>query len=111
MEHLQEEAKSQEYINKFFELYQNCGTNTSTHIGNGTISEDNNISKNDRSWSFFGWSLSGRHKESRELDTENIKSPLEEFIFTVPRDPYLSPYLASDNLLAQLPPIKMLVNS
>ncbi|KAG6803591.1 hormone-sensitive lipase isoform X1 [Apis mellifera caucasica] len=108
MEHLQEEAKSQEYINKFFELYRNCGTNTSTHIGNGTISEDNNISKNDRSWSFFGWSLSGRHKESRELDTENIKSPLEEFIFTVPRDPYLSPYLASDNLLAQLPPIKML---
>ncbi|XP_076753016.1 hormone-sensitive lipase isoform X1 [Xylocopa sonorina] len=108
MEHLQEEAKSQEYINKFLELYRNCGTNTSLHIGNGTISTDNNTSRNDRSWSFFGWSLSGRRKESRELDTENGKSPLEEFAFTVPRDPYLSPYLASDHFLAQLPPIKML---
>ena len=35
---------------------------------------------------------------------------MEEFIFTVPRDPYLSPYLAADHLLAQLPPVKMLVN-
>ncbi|XP_017757856.1 PREDICTED: hormone-sensitive lipase-like isoform X2 [Eufriesea mexicana] len=89
------------------ELYRNCGTNASTHIGNGTVNTDN-ISRNKRSWSFFGWSLSGRLRESKELDTENTKSPLEEFVFTVPRDPYLSPYLASDNLLAQLPPVKML---
>lgn len=107
-EHLQEEARSQEYVNKFFGLYRNCGTNASTHIGNGTINTENNISKNDKSWSFFGWSLSGRHKESRELDIENAKSSMEEFIFTVPRDPYLSPYLAADHLLAQLPPVKML---
>lgn len=107
-EHLQEEARSQEYVNKFFGLYRNCGTNASTHIGNSTISTENNISKNDKSWSFFGWSLSGRHKESRELDIENAKSSMEEFIFTVPRDPYLSPYLAADHLLAQLPPVKML---
>lgn len=107
-EHLQEEARSQEYVSKFFGLYRNCGTNASTHIGNSTISTENNILKNDKSWSFFGWSLSGRHKESRELDIENAKSSMEEFIFTVPRDPYLSPYLAADHLLAQLPPVKML---
>lgn len=110
-EHVQDEAKSQEYINKFLELYRNCGTNTSTHIGNGTVSTENEISNTDRSWSFFGWSLNRRHRESRELDTDNVKNPMEEFAFTVPRDPYLSPYLASDTLLAQLPPVKMLVNS
>ncbi|CAK9823814.1 Hormone-sensitive lipase [Anthophora retusa] len=108
MEHLQEEAKSQEYINKFLELYRNCGTNASARIGNNIISTDNDTPRNDRSWSFFGWSLRGRHRESRELDIENVKSPLEEFVFTVPKDPYLSPYLAADNLLAQLPPVKML---
>lgn len=108
-EHLQDEAKSQEYVNKFINLYQNCSkTNTSTHAGSSTANTENNVSKNDKSWSFFGWSLSGRHRESRELDIENVKSPMEEFIFTVPRDPYLSPYLAADHLLAQLPPVKML---
>ncbi|KAK1132230.1 hypothetical protein K0M31_016352 [Melipona bicolor] len=108
-EHLQDEAKSQEYVNKFFNLYRNCSkTNTSTHAGSSTANTENNASKNDKSWSFFGWSLSGRHRESRELDIENVKSPMEEFIFTVPRDPYLSPYLAADHLLAQLPPVNML---
>ncbi|KOX80857.1 Hormone-sensitive lipase [Melipona quadrifasciata] len=108
-EHLQDEAKSQEYVNKFFNLYRNCSkTNTLTHAGSSTANTENNASKNDKSWSFFGWSLSGRHRESRELDIENVKSPMEEFIFTVPRDPYLSPYLAADHLLAQLPPVKML---
>ncbi|XP_034189565.2 hormone-sensitive lipase [Osmia lignaria lignaria] len=102
-EHLREEVKSQEYIKKFLGM----NLNSSTHVGNGAVNTDNN-SRHDRSWSFFGWSLTGRHRESRELDIENVKSPLEEFVFTVPRDPFLSPYLAADNLLAKLPPITML---
>ncbi|XP_029039585.1 hormone-sensitive lipase [Osmia bicornis bicornis] len=102
-EHLREEVKSQEYIKKFLGM----NLNSSTHVGNGAVNTDNN-SKHDRSWSFFGWSLTGRHRESRELDIENVKSPLEEFVFTVPRDPFLSPYLAADNLLAKLPPVTML---
>lgn len=109
-EHLQEEAKSQDYVNKFVELYRNCGTNNSNHIGNGTVAADKDVSRNGRPWTFFGWSLTGRHRESRELDIEHAKSPLEEYIFTVPRDPYLSPYLASDNLLAQLPPVKLMTS-
>jgi hypothetical protein len=30
--------------------------------------------------------------------------------FTVPRDPYLSPYWASDEVLKQLPPTKIVVS-
>lgn len=108
-EHVREEVKSQEYIKKFLGMYRNSGANASTQLGNGAVNADNN-SRHDRSWSFFGWSLTGRHRESRELDVENMKSPLEEFVFTVPRDPFLSPYLAADNLLAKLPPVTMLVN-
>ncbi|XP_012135479.1 hormone-sensitive lipase isoform X2 [Megachile rotundata] len=89
-------------------MYRNSGANTPAYVGNGTVNAENNISTNGRSWSFFGWSLSGRHGESRELDIENLKSPLEEFEFSVPKDPFLSPYLASDSLLAQLPPIAMM---
>ncbi|XP_076636553.1 hormone-sensitive lipase [Colletes latitarsis] len=108
IEHPAKEGKSQEYINKFLELYRNSSSNAAAYMGNGTVSADNNISENGKPWSFFGWSLRGRHRESRELDVDNLKSPLEEFTFTVPRDPFMSPYLAPDNVLAQLPPIKML---
>ncbi|KZC05122.1 PREDICTED: hormone-sensitive lipase [Dufourea novaeangliae] len=109
LEHPQEQVKSQEYIKRFLDLYRNSGINPATYIGNSAISTDNNIPRNGKSWSFFGWSLKGReHRESRELDIENVKSLLDEFVFTVPRDPFLSPYLAPDNLLAQLPPIAML---
>lgn len=35
-------------------------------------------------------------------------SPSCDFIFTVPKDPFLSPFYASDDMLVQFPPIKML---
>lgn len=44
------------------------------------------------------------------LDGDRQKSLLEEFIFTVPRDPYLSPYFADDEMLKQLPPIRLVVS-
>ncbi|XP_031830547.1 hormone-sensitive lipase [Nomia melanderi] len=107
-ENITEGVKSQEYIKRFLELYRNSGINAAAYIGNSTVSTNNDVSKNGRSWSLFGWSFRGKHRESRELDIETVKCPVEEFIFTVPRDPFLSPYLAPDNLLAQLPPIAML---
>lgn len=104
------QAKSQEYISRFLEMYRSSGLTLSSPVANGSVSRDDNISGSDRSWSLFGWSFGRRSsKETRELDTENSKSLLEEFAFTIPRDPFLSPYLASDDTLAQLPPVKMLV--
>jgi hypothetical protein len=35
----------------------------------------------------------------------------EELYFTPPADPYMSPYWASDEVLTQLPPIKILVST
>ncbi|XP_011148929.1 hormone-sensitive lipase isoform X2 [Harpegnathos saltator] len=67
------------------------------------------VDGSDKSWSLFGWSFGGKNnKETKELDVESSKSPLEELTFTIPRDPFLSPYLASDDTLVHLPPIKLL---
>ncbi|KAK7865290.1 hypothetical protein R5R35_012585 [Gryllus longicercus] len=46
--------------------------------------------------------------EMSALDTLMQRSPSEEFQFTVPRDPFLSPYWADDEILKQLPPINLL---
>lgn len=44
------------------------------------------------------------------LDSLMQHSPSDDMHFTVPRDPYLSPYLASDEVLKQLPPTKIVVS-
>ena len=36
---------------------------------------------------------------------------LDELNFTLPTDPYLSPYWASDEVLRQLPPTKIMVST
>lgn len=43
------------------------------------------------------------------LDALIQRSPSDEFIFKVPKDPYLSPYWASDEVLREMPPTKILV--
>lgn len=45
---------------------------------------------------------------SRDDDELVADSPLCDFIFTVPKDPFLSPFYASDDVLVQFPPIKIL---
>lgn len=46
--------------------------------------------------------------EFRMMDNELVPmSPSSDFIFTVPKDPYLSPIYASDDSLRQFPPIKI----
>lgn len=37
--------------------------------------------------------------------------PIEKFIDEIPLDMYLSPYLADDKLLKQLPPVSLMVTS
>lgn len=39
------------------------------------------------------------------------RNPADDYLFDVPKDPFLSPYYASDELLKQLPPVKILVRS
>lgn len=43
------------------------------------------------------------------LDALIARSPSDEFIFSVPRDPLLSPYWAQDHLLKMFPPVRILV--
>ncbi|XP_071566155.1 hormone-sensitive lipase isoform X2 [Temnothorax nylanderi] len=105
------QAKSQEYISRFLNMYRNSGlaSTSSPAARNGSVSRNgNNSGQSNKSWSLFGWSFGRRSsKDSRELNMENAISS-EEFVFTISRDPFLSPYLAPDNMLANMPPIKIL---
>ncbi|KYM79854.1 Hormone-sensitive lipase [Atta colombica] len=105
------QAKSREYINRFLNMYRNSGlASTSSPVAmNGSVSRNGNSSgQSNKSWSLFGWSFGRRSsKDSRELNMENTISS-EEFVFAIPKDPFLSPYDAPDNMLANIPPIKIL---
>lgn len=48
----------------------------------------------------------------RTLDNESVPmTPSSDFIFNVPKDPFLSPIYASDDVLRQFPPIKIITLS
>lgn len=50
-------------------------------------------------------------QDVRNLDALIARSPSEEFAFDVPKDPFLSPYWASDEWLSQLPETRILVSN
>ncbi|XP_029176353.1 hormone-sensitive lipase-like isoform X2 [Nylanderia fulva] len=62
------------------------------------------------SWSLFRWFLDRRNnKNIRQLDTKNAKTPLEEYVFTIPKEDLLiHPCLVSDNILVKFPPTKIM---
>ena len=90
-------------------MYNNSSLRTSFPVLNGNKHKESNRSNNSASWSFFGWKAGKNDKEVRELNAEDGISPVEEFVFSVPRDPLLSPYLAHDSALSKFPPLKILV--
>lgn len=47
-------------------------------------------------------------RDVRNMDALIARSPSEEFAFDVPKDPFLSPYWASDEWLSQMPETKIL---
>ncbi|XP_046431471.1 hormone-sensitive lipase isoform X1 [Neodiprion fabricii] len=104
---LREQTQSQEYITQFLDLYKNKSSENLAAVSNGERTKEEKHPRNEKSWSLFGWSFGGGNK-ARFLDAEGEKSPSDEFVFTVPRDPHLSPYLASGSTLAQIPPVKIL---
>lgn len=44
------------------------------------------------------------------LDLDKQNSLLDEFKFTVPEDPFLSPFFASDDNLKKFPPVRVVVS-
>lgn len=101
----QTETTSQEYIRKFLDLYKNATTRNKKIE---TRDDDCSGSDGEKTNSFFGisWGSAGR-----ELDSMDAKTPVEEFVFEVPKDPLLSPYRIPDEILSQLPPVKILVSN
>lgn len=47
----------------------------------------------------------------RYLDLDRQGNLLDEFKFTVPKDPYLSPFCAKNEDLNKFPPVRVLVNN
>lgn len=104
------QVESREYVSRFLNMYRNSGTASisSPVAENGSVSRNGNVSgQSDKSWSLFGWSLGRNNKDVRQLDMKN--GSWEEFIYTIPKDLFISPYLASDDMLAHIPPLKILV--
>jgi hormone-sensitive lipase len=53
-----------------------------------------------------------RIHSAEDLDVMEPESPAKEFVkFQVSRDPYIAPYLASDEVLAKMPPVSMITCS
>lgn len=46
----------------------------------------------------------------RNLGTVAEKNPRDEFLFDIPKDPFMSPYYASDEMMRQMPRIRILVS-
>lgn len=105
-----EEAKSQEYIKRFLDMYRNSRFGSAVPILNRAKSTESNGINDTKSWSFFSWNSNkdNKIKMPRHLEMKGGRNISEEFKFTVPKDVYLSPYRASDSLLKKLPPIKIL---
>ncbi|KAL7292247.1 hypothetical protein TKK_0014193 [Trichogramma kaykai] len=109
-ENSMEETKSQEYIRKFLDMYKKSRIGSSVQMINGARGDDEQSSNGTSSakpWTLFRWQKSSK-APTRRLEAEPGKNPSEEFVFSVPKDPRLSPYRASEDLLKRLPPIKML---
>ncbi|XP_070068562.1 hormone-sensitive lipase [Drosophila takahashii] len=60
-----------------------------------------------QSYEIHGSNAMGQ-QDVRNMDALIARSPSEEFAFDVPKDPFLSPYWASDEWLSQLPETKIL---
>ncbi|KAM8713679.1 hypothetical protein ACLKA7_013925 [Drosophila subpalustris] len=60
-----------------------------------------------QSYEIHGTTAPGQ-QDVRNMDALIARSPSEEFAFDVPKDPFLSPYWASDEWLSQLPETKIL---
>ncbi|XP_015118314.1 hormone-sensitive lipase [Diachasma alloeum] len=104
------ETTSQEYIRKFLDLYKNVSFKKSTTSMADQSANDFDNSDGKGTSSFLGFPFGRSGSSVRELDTACTKSPTDEFVFTVPKDPYLSPYRHSDEVLSQLPPCKIVTS-
>lgn len=94
------QTSSKEYFKHFIDIYKN-----KTFKAPGFLK--NHQTQGESSSGIFGFSL-GKEK-TQELDLLDLKSPVDDFVFTVPHDPLLSPYRAADSILKHLPPTKILV--
>ncbi|XP_017867571.1 PREDICTED: hormone-sensitive lipase [Drosophila arizonae] len=68
---------------------------------------NNIINRCTQSYEIQSSTTSGQ-QDVRNLDALIARSPSEEFAFEVPKDPFLSPYWASDEWLSQLPETSIL---
>ncbi|XP_055695984.1 hormone-sensitive lipase-like isoform X2 [Lutzomyia longipalpis] len=104
---------SHHYVNNFIERYtldkENEEVNRIECVSR-TISEDNIIFEVGKDTLSVDFLREGHASPSgkRNFDSLQAKSPSEEFIFQVPKDPYISPYFATDSVLKEMPPIKII---
>ncbi|CRL00605.1 CLUMA_CG013865, isoform A [Clunio marinus] len=125
-----QEQKKDETMSGFLEKVEHGTIEESKprdRIGSRTLSEDNIVidalslqnfqERFQKATSTFVNAITTPFKPTNESSLKTIpklqnnlipQAPDDEFVFTVPKNPYLSPYLASDDILKQFPPTRIL---
>lgn len=102
-------------VNKNDLLATHPNENSAKNISLPSNSTSNSVNlrevdgQSDKSYSLFGWFFDRRNnKNIRQLDAEDAKTPLEEYVFTIPKDLLIRPYEAPNDVLVKFPPMKIM---
>lgn len=104
-----DEKPSKEYFRKFFDIYKNATLKAPGFLTSSQSQGECSKTQADNNTGIFGFKFSTGEQNPKEIDLIDVKSPSDDFSFTVPRDPLLSPYRTPDDILRHLPLTKILV--
>lgn len=94
----------QDLPNKLYKAVETAANSVANTISAMTTSSQNSDNDDEKgendSWNFL----------RTHLKAVNERNAVEEFQFEIPKDPFISPYYASDEVLLKMPKVKILVS-
>lgn len=87
-----------------------CSTKLTSPTSDSTLNPDESIEVDGQNDKLCSW-LKSFHRRNNKKDNQlekNARTLSEEIVTLISKDPFLSPYIASDDMLAHLPPLKIL---
>lgn len=80
------------------------------HPGNDQFYKRNDDAHNQiKQTSRHGEKSDNNNSHKKCLNSSPDRNLVDDYLFEIPRDPFISPLYASDEVLKQLPPLKLLV--
>ncbi|EFN60460.1 Hormone-sensitive lipase [Camponotus floridanus] len=88
-----------------------CSIKLTSPTSDSTLNPVESIEVDEQNDKLCSWLKSfhrRNNKKGNQLDETNANTLSKEIVTLISKDPFLSPYIASDDMLAHLPPIKIL---